>query len=292
MFTALCRTPFTISFCAILPRLRNLWCSDLLSSKRFQLISKRFSCESILNLSRPFVLNHDRWRRNYRIFHSKTLVLLLSYNIASVYPTNMEAGTVDAQVTVCGGEKFPMTRPSMHNREHELQRHVQLSTNFHYTQWSFTEIKFRAQSIQLKSYNTMITDQLEILVRTAYLPWHDTDRTENNASNNYGLVICVVVAALTFLSSRYLGTTGGCLPSRFLATIAVTYTLIHITVVVIVFALYSLWPPLWSSGQSFWLLTQGSRVRFLTLPDVSEQQWVWTGVHSASWTIWGATWKK
>jgi hypothetical protein len=28
------------------------------------------------------------------------------------------------------------------------------------------------------------------------------------------------------------------------------------------------------------------------LPDFSEQYWVWNGVHSASWTIWGATWKK
>jgi hypothetical protein len=28
------------------------------------------------------------------------------------------------------------------------------------------------------------------------------------------------------------------------------------------------------------------------LPDFSEQQWVWNGVYSASWTIWGATWKK
>jgi hypothetical protein len=45
------------------------------------------------------------------------------------------------------------------------------------------------------------------------------------------------------------------------------------------------WPPLWSNGQSFWLLTQGSRVRFPTLPDFPEQQWVWNGVHSASWTI-------
>jgi hypothetical protein len=51
-------------------------------------------------------------------------------------------------------------------------------------------------------------------------------------------------------------------------------------------------PPLWSSSQSFWLLTQGSWVRFPALPDFSEQQWVWNGVHSASWTIWGATWKK
>jgi hypothetical protein len=28
------------------------------------------------------------------------------------------------------------------------------------------------------------------------------------------------------------------------------------------------------------------------LRDFSEQKWVWNGVHSASWTIWGATWKK
>jgi hypothetical protein len=41
-------------------------------------------------------------------------------------------------------------------------------------------------------------------------------------------------------------------------------------------------PPLWSSDQSVWLLTQGSRVRFPALPDLSEQQWVCNGVHSAS----------
>jgi hypothetical protein len=41
-------------------------------------------------------------------------------------------------------------------------------------------------------------------------------------------------------------------------------------------------PPPWSSGQSDWLLTQGSRFRFPALPDFSEQQWVWNGVHSAS----------
>jgi hypothetical protein len=51
-------------------------------------------------------------------------------------------------------------------------------------------------------------------------------------------------------------------------------------------------PPLWLVVKSFWLLTQGSRVRFPPLPDFSEKQWVWNGVHSASWTIGGATWKK
>jgi hypothetical protein len=40
-------------------------------------------------------------------------------------------------------------------------------------------------------------------------------------------------------------------------------------------------PPLWSSGQSSWMQTQKSRVRFPALPDFSEYQWVWNGVHSA-----------
>jgi hypothetical protein len=62
--------------------------------------------------------------------------------------------------------------------------------------------------------------------------------------------------------------------------------------VCIIVCLRLIGPPLWSSGKSFWLLTQGSRVRFPALPDFSEQQWVWNGVHSASWTILGATWKK
>jgi hypothetical protein len=40
-------------------------------------------------------------------------------------------------------------------------------------------------------------------------------------------------------------------------------------------------PPLWSSGQSSWLQTQGSRVRF---PGTTKKKlWVGNGVHSASW---------
>jgi hypothetical protein len=41
--------------------------------------------------------------------------------------------------------------------------------------------------------------------------------------------------------------------------------------------------PLWSSGQSFWLQIQRSWARFPALSDFSEKQWVWNGVHSASW---------
>jgi hypothetical protein len=43
----------------------------------------------------------------------------------------------------------------------------------------------------------------------AYIPWHDTDRIENEASNNISIVACVLVAAVTFLPSRCLATIGG-----------------------------------------------------------------------------------
>jgi hypothetical protein len=42
-----------------------------------------------------------------------------------------------------------------------------------------------------------------------------------------------------------------------------------------------LWPPLWSSSHSSWLLSQRSRVRFLVLPNFSSNSRVWNGVHSA-----------
>jgi hypothetical protein len=41
-------------------------------------------------------------------------------------------------------------------------------------------------------------------------------------------------------------------------------------------------PPLWSSGQSFWLQIQRSQVRFPALPDFLRSRGVWNGVHSAS----------
>ena len=48
--------------------------------------------------------------------------------------------------------------------------------------------------------------------------------------------------------------------------------------------LFFVWPPLWSSGQSFWLQIQRSRVRFPALTDfLSGSGSVWSGVHSASW---------
>jgi hypothetical protein len=43
------------------------------------------------------------------------------------------------------------------------------------------------------------------------------------------------------------------------------------------------WPPLWSSGQSFWLQIQTSLVRFPALPHFFRSRGYGTGVHSASW---------
>jgi hypothetical protein len=43
----------------------------------------------------------------------------------------------------------------------------------------------------------------------AYFPWQDTDRIENNESNNYFIIACIISAAVTFLPSRSIPTTGG-----------------------------------------------------------------------------------
>jgi hypothetical protein len=40
----------------------------------------------------------------------------------------------------------------------------------------------------------------------AYFPWNDTNRTENDASNNFSIVAFVFVAAETFLPSHCLAT--------------------------------------------------------------------------------------
>jgi hypothetical protein len=56
----------------------------------------------------------------------------------------------------------------------------------------------------------------EILI--AYFPWYNTDRIENNGSNNSSIVACVFVTAFKFLKSRCLATIGG-----FLQNQAVTY---------------------------------------------------------------------
>jgi hypothetical protein len=51
-------------------------------------------------------------------------------------------------------------------------------------------------------------------------------------------------------------------------------------------------PPLWSSGQSSWLLTQRSRVQFLELPEFLLAVGLERGPLSHCEDKWGATWKK
>ena len=43
------------------------------------------------------------------------------------------------------------------------------------------------------------------------------------------------------------------------------------------------WPPGWPSGQHAWLLIMRSRVRSPVLPQILNVDWVWNGVHPASW---------
>ena len=53
-----------------------------------------------------------------------------------------------------------------------------------------------------------------------------------------------------------------------------------------------LWPPLWSSGQSFWLQIQRSRARFPALPDFLSSSGSGTGSTQPREVNWGATWIK
>ena len=54
----------------------------------------------------------------------------------------------------------------------------------------------------------------------------------------------------------------------------------------------SIWPPLWSSGQSFWLQIQRSRVRFPALPHFLSSSGSGTRSTQPREVNWGATWIK
>ena len=51
-------------------------------------------------------------------------------------------------------------------------------------------------------------------------------------------------------------------------------------------------PPMWSSGQSFWLQIQRSRLRFPALPDFLSSRGSGTGSTQPRDVNWGATWIK
>ena len=56
------------------------------------------------------------------------------------------------------------------------------------------------------------------------------------------------------------------------------------------FFMFMVRPPLWSSGQSFWLQIQRSRVRFPALPDFLSSSGSGTGSTQPREINWGATW--
>jgi hypothetical protein len=61
----------------------------------------------------------------------------------------------------------------------------------------------------------------------AYFLCYDTDRIEDDASNNYSIVAYVFVTDVTFLPSRCLAILGGFLLSRCLAMIGDIYIQTH-----------------------------------------------------------------
>ena len=69
----------------------------------------------------------------------------------------------------------------------------------------------------------------------------------------------------------------------------------YIYISILIVFIYTLWPPLWSSGQSFWLQIQWSRVRSPALPDFLSSSGSWTGStqpREPREVNWGATWLK
>jgi hypothetical protein len=62
--------------------------------------------------------------------------------------------------------------------------------------------------------------------------------------------------------------------------------------IILIYNKVAIGPPLWSSGQSFWLQIQRSWVRFPALPDFLRSSRSGTGSTQPREDNWGATWKK
>ena len=68
--------------------------------------------------------------------------------------------------------------------------------------------------------------------------------------------------------------------------------LLHLVGFYIIVYIHLRWPALWSSGQSFWLQIQRSRVRFPALPDFLSSSGSGTGSTQPREVNWAATWIK
>jgi hypothetical protein len=88
-------------------------------------------------------------------------------------------------------------RPGRQRSHHESMFFSQTETNFR------NHIKQRVQ-LQLYVFNKKFWQELIV-----YFSRYDTGHIENDASNNYSLVACVFVTAVTFQPSRCLATIGG-----------------------------------------------------------------------------------
>ena len=81
----------------------------------------------------------------------------------------------------------------------------------------------------------------------------------------------------------------------YISIVIFIYTYTQITYIWNIYVYIYIWPPLWSSGQSFWLQIQRSRVRSPALPDFLSSIVSGTGSthpREPREVNWGATWMK